>query len=492
MATWYGVTIETRLDPAPSDPRPTIPLAAWHGSTTVRQQPHRLGEEAPARSASTPQPTLGTGWYDRGPKGAAYGKGANAQRQARTQRGPEPARKCRRPPSAAAVLRASRADPLAGAFAALRRTVRASRGERGEEERRNVRVIMAGMSLEEQQRAARDRVLVGRLSSHRVSVINQYEAYCMSKGKPAGVYPITEAVACGFLTWSVFKEGRAVSTHALAHYLSNLRVAAQEMGQWAVAAKGESALTTCISQLQDTCPSMPQRTERVPIQALVAACARARREGTLPALQRRAMVAVSNGALARGTEVGGDGGMRWGDLVLDWRGMAFKAYFCKTGHKSLAARVRVCPHMPKDLEEICPVRCLTEFREAWTRAGGKAGPKDLVWCEITQGGLPTEASLGSKETQGIIKSALMNEGVDRKMVSDHWARHSGRGMLAHDLELGEDAADLMGDWKPKEKRGGSKSTGQKHYAHATPDEAWAAAAAHIPDGFAKQCCKRKS
>lgn len=465
-------------------------MASWYG-VTVQPAPVAV-EEAQVQTAHAPRMTTGAGWYDHDLKGAMSGRAATALRRARSQREPEPARKCRKPPSAAAVLRASKLDPLAGAFSALRRTVRASRGERGEEERRNVRVIMAGMSLEEQQRAARDRVLVGRLSSHRVSVINQYEIYCMSKGKPAGVYPITEAMACGFLMWSVFKEGRAVSSHALAHYLSNLRVAAQEMGQWAVTAKGESALTTCIAQLQDTSPSMPQRTERVPIQALVAACARARREGTLLALQRRAMLAVSNGALARGTEVGGDDGMRWGDLVLDWRGMAFKAYFCKTGHKSLAARVRVCPHMPRDLEEICPVRCLTEFREAWTRAGGKAGPKDLVWCKITQEGLPTEVGRSSKETQGIIKSALTNEGVDRKMVNDHWARHSGRGLLAHDLELGEDAADLMGDWRPQEKRGGSKSTGQKHYAHATPDEAWAAAAAHIPAGFAKQCCKRKS
>ena len=419
-------------------------------------------------------------------------KEVDIQRRARAPRQPEAVRRARRPQSAAAALRASRADPLAGAYAALRRTVRATRGEGGEEERRHVRVIMAGMSLGEQQRAARDRVLVGRLSSHRVSVINQYEVYCASKARPGGVYPITEAMACGFLTWSVFKEGRPVRSHALAHYLSNLRIAAQEMGQWAVGTKGESALTTCIAQLQDVCPSLPQRTERVPITAVLAACARARREGTLPALQRRAMVAVSNGALARGTEVGGDGGMRWGDLVLDQRGMAFKAYFCKTGYKSLAARVRVCPHMHKDYEEICPARCLAEFREAWLAAGGRASPKDLVWCRITQGGRPSEMALSSKETQDIIKHALVNEGVDKKMVDAHWARHSGRGLLAHDLELGEDAADLMGDWKPKEKRGGSKSVGQTHYAHATPDEAWAAAAAYIPHGFAKYCCRRKS
>ena len=240
QATWYGITVTVGKQPTASEEGAPRQAGAWYKEVPQvgpQRPPSPDAHAAVARAADGTRLTPKTAWYGHSLKGAISGKEADIQRRARAPRQPEAVRRARKPQSAAAALRASRADPLAGAYSTLRRTVRATRGEGGEEERRHVRVIMAGMSLEEQQRAARDRVLVGR-----VSVITQYEVYCASKARPGGVYPITEAMACGFLTWSVFKEGRPVRSHALAHYLSNLRTAAQEMGQWAVGTKALSAV----------------------------------------------------------------------------------------------------------------------------------------------------------------------------------------------------------------------------------------------------------
>lgn len=190
--------------------------------------------------------------------------------------------------------------------------------------------------------------------------------------------------------------------------------------------------------------------------------------------------------------MGGEDGMRWGDLQADERGLAFQAMFSKMGKKSLAARVRVCPHMPRGLDAICPARCLLEFREAWTRAGGAAGPKDAVWCKLSKDGLPTSKALGVTAATNIVRRELAKEGVDGGLVSAHWARHAGRRLLEHALNLGAEAADIMGDWRPSTKGGNPKSVGQRHYAHANVDEAWAAAAQYLHGSPASHCCRRRS
>jgi hypothetical protein len=500
MATWYTLSSRGEISfPAdsPQPPKASAPKGPrpGHGPPPLREG--REARKPPAGSDS---------WYTLGPKGALSYGAADSMRRSRSEpaaapptakpgtSAPSRARRAAGRPrkdSVATRFRDALRDPLRNALSAVRREVRNSRGASGEDQKRHVRVLMSKMGLEEQQHAALQRAQAARLSAQRVSALNQYEAYCMAKGTATAVFPITCSRACGFLTWSVFKAGRPVQSHTLPDYLSNLRVAARVTGHWAVSAHEEATITALVGQLQDSSPSQPKRTQSVPIEALVAACDRLRREGTLAALHARAVTATSCGTLARGTEVGGEDGMQWGDLAADERGLAFSAMFSKMGKKSLAARVRVCPHMPRGLDAICPARCLLEFRDAWVRAGGAAGPKDAVWCKLAKDGTPTTTPLGVSAAIGIVKRELGREGVASGLVSAHWARHAGRRLLEHELGLGAEAADIMGDWRPAVKGGNPKSVGQKHYAHATVDEAWAAAARYLPEISASRCCRRR-
>lgn len=404
---------------------------------------------------------------------------------------PTKARKTRCPASAnpALVFRASLKDVLAGPMKDLKFKMRRTRGKDAEVEKERVRVTLAGLSRRDEQRALRERGQVTMLSSHRTSAIGQYTVYCATKNTPP-VLPITGDMAKGYLAWSVVKPG-AVSSHTLRGVLSHLRVAATAMGQWRVTAGEELELTTMVTMLQQTIPSLPQRTTGVPVAAVMAACEALRRIGTLQALQTRALLAGSMGALARGKEVGSDEGMQWEDLVFDHRGMAFKAHFCKIGKSSLQARVRVCPHMPKGLEPVCPTRCMLDFKEAWLKAGGAAAGDDLVWRQISKAGLPTSRTLSTSAATALVREALQPEELEDAKVDAHWARHTGRRLLRDELGFGDDGADLMGDWKPREEGGRKKSTGETHYGHLSVDQAWSQAMKFAPRGFTTRCCQRK-
>ena len=405
--------------------------------------------------------------------------------------GPPKIRRARCPASAnpALTFRASLKDPLREPMKALKLKMRRTRGKGAHAEKEHVRVLIAGLSRRDEHRALRERVQVATLGSQRTSSMGQYTMYCASKGTRP-ILPITCDMAKGFLTWSVVKHG-AVSSHTLRQVLSHLRMAATAMDQWRVSKEGELELGTLITMLQQTIPSMPQRTKGVPVAAVRTACESLRRIGTLQALQTRALLAGSMGALARGKEVGSEEGMQWGDLVLDHRGMAFEAHLCKTGKSSLQARVRVCPHMPKGFEPVCPTRCLLEFKEAWLGAGGSASSDDLVWRRITKTGLPSELPLSVNAATNLIRGALLTEQLEGAKVDAHWARHTGRHLLQFELGFGSEGADLMGDWKPTVEGGKRKSTGETHYAHLTVDQAWTQAMKLAPYGFTTRCCQRK-
>jgi hypothetical protein len=393
-------------------------------------------------------------------------------------------------PAAANPARAFRdglKDELRVPLGALKAAMRRTRGKGAQQERKHVRVVMAGMSSHAEQRALRERAQASVLSSHRVSTIGQYTLYCASKGRLPGL--ITCEQAQGFLAWSVVKD-EPVASHTLGHVLSNLRTAAVAMGNWRVTPQGELALTALVKSLKETIPSNPRRTVAVPVDAVLAACERLRRDGSLQALQTRALLAGAMGALARGTEVGGDDGMRWGDLIIDYRGMAFKAFLCKTGRASLAARVRVCPHMPKGLEPVCPSRCVLDFKASWEAMGGAVADDDLAWCKVSKNGLPTTTALSTAMATKLVRAELVKEGVPATMVDAHWARHTGRHLLDFELGFGEDGADFMGDWAPPIKGSRKKSVGAVHYAHMSVDEIWSKAMTFAPAGFVTRCCRR--
>lgn len=399
-----------------------------------------------------------------------------------------PPRKVKRANPAVTHLSSLR-DRLQGPLERLGHAMAVTRGQGASAERDEVRVMMAAMGMGAHMRAVEERMQVAQLSKQRVSAMSQYALCCAQKGLPP-VLPITKASAGVYLSWSVFKEPRPVKSHTLGDHLSNLRVAASAMGAWSVTREEGIRLNALISQLQKTHPSLPRRSVAVPTAALLRACERLQREGSLRALQARAILAGASGTWTRGTEMGSEKGMRHGDLVMDERGMAFKATLCKTGKATLEARVRVFPHLPKGLAAICPARCVTEFKQAWLAAGGDTAPMALVWCRIDANGLPTKHPLKVAEVTEIARAELAREGVAPAAVDAHWARHSGREVLRHELGFSPEAADMMGDWKPAG-GGNAKSVGEKHYAHASVDQAWQAAMELYPRGFKASCCRRK-
>jgi hypothetical protein len=508
MSSWYSISATGKLVfPAPSEAvtsETKAPRASR--STSSGAGPHAAAQlamattvsEARCESGPSPKQAAQTPWYRLDSRGSLSFPGSVSPRSEKTKPRTD-ARALRRRArlaNAATLHRQACADPFKEAFAAVQREMRQSRGRTGERQREHVRVIMASMSLEQQQQAARERAQVARLSFHRVSAISQYTAYCMEMGKPGAVFPIDCNAVAGYLTWKVFKAGKQrASSHTLANHLSNLKVAAEELDQWKLDGKDAATIKAMIRQLQETCPSQPQRSESIPLVYLISACARLRRAGTLQAMQSRALLAVSAGALTRGREVGGEEGMRWQDLVVDERGLAFQAHFCKVGKQSLAARVRVCPHMPRTLEEICPARCLMDFKEAWIAAGGTAAPDDLVWCAI-KGTQPSRVPLPCVAAQRMIEAEFKKEGVASR-VGAHWGRHAGRHLLVHELGLGSHGADLAGDWQPSVKGAtkesasrSSKSTGEKHYAHSSVDDVWNEVTPFIPSSHRPRCCRR--
>ena len=499
MASWYSINPAGRLafavppgveaDPLASPDTPADAMRQQHAAPRLLQAPKR---HEPFRRAAQQ-----AAWYTLDRQGVlAYTEACAAPTtRVKTSTAPRALRSRAKAQNLASRVKLACADPLRDAFAAVQQEMRRTRGKTGEEQRQRVRAVMASMTLEQQQQAARERAQVSRLSAQRVSAINQYTEYCMKMGKPSAVFPIGCDAVAGYLTWKVFKAGKQrASSHALPSHLSNLKVAAEELGQWSVESRDAATIAAVIKQLQETCPSMPQRSESIPLAWLVSACARLRRAGTLQAMQTRAVLAVSAGALTRGKEVGGEEGMRWQDLVADERGLAFKAHFCKMGKQSLAARVRVCPHMPRDLEEICPARCLTDFKEAWSAAGGPTAPDQLVWCRITCG-KPSLLPLPCAEAQAMIEAEFKVEGAASK-VGAHWGRHAGRHLLVHELAMGATGADLAGDWQPSTRGKSSaskdsKSTGEKHYAHHSVDEAWQEVLPFMTPALKSRCCKRK-
>ena len=410
----------------------------------------------------------------------SHGKGATAAERfgIRTQK---------RLANPAAQFRTRLSDPLEDVFMALKDQAQRTRGKGIDAQRRRVVQVLDSMSLKDQARALAERVQGQRLSKHRISAMSQYTEFCAGKGS-GPVLPVTKELALAFVTWSVFKK-KPTQSHALDKRLSNLRVAAQAMNQWSVSAEDSKDINRMVGILQATLPSQPKISVGSAARLVVLACSRLRSIGTLKALHARALLATAMGCLARGTELTGALGMRWGDLLLDHRGLTFRASFTKTGKRSLATRDRLFPHVTKGLEELCPTRCLLDFKAAWAAGGGDVRDHAMVWMRLTRSASrPTIVPLTLSEAVAIVREEMVLVGEDPAVVDAHWGRHTGRGLLERSLGFGPLGADLMGDWKPARQGREGKSVGQKHYAHPTVEESWEAAMTYAPKGYEPVCC----
>ena len=356
-------------------------------------------------------------------------------------------------------------DVLACNMATLQRQVRVTRGKDTDAARATLRQQLRTMSLPQQATALRTRLRAAALSRSRVSALSQYTVFMATKGLEP-ILPITFDEAGPFLSWKVLDKTNL--SHNLKSVLSNLRCAATAIGQWAVSKSDEDLLDTLIGELQATVPSSARVTHPVDPSALLAAAAALRSVGTLEAEQTRAIILVAPAVLARGTETSGrELGMKWGDFSWDTRGLGFNAYFSKKGKKSADPRPRASPHPPDHWAELCPVKCLQEFKTLWSAAGGNTAPDTPIWCAVVAG-RPSLLPLTCDQIMASCKRALLAHGAEPESLHAHWPRHTGSNLLtAHYAVVSRDA-DMMGDWVPKE--AGSnvaapKSTRKSVYEH---------------------------
>lgn len=356
-------------------------------------------------------------------------------------------------------------DTLAPNLRALQHQMRVTRGRDADKARDTVRQQLRGLSLAQQAAAIRARLRAAVLSKPRVSALSQYTVFMASKGLEP-ILPITFQEAAPFLTWKVLDKENL--SHNLKSILSNLRCAAHAIGQWAVTEQDEDLLNLLINELRSTVPSSARVTTPVDAPVLAAACAALRALGTLEAEQTRAILILATAILARGTETSGiELGIKWGDLSHDERGLGFSAFFSKKDKQSTDPRPRAFPHPPAQWAELCPVKCLNEFKTLWSAKGGSVAPATPVWCAVL-GGRPSTLPLSVAQIMSRCKRALLSHGAAPDSLHAHWARHTGSNLLTAHYGIESSAADMMGDWSPCEAASNvaaPKSTRKKIYEH---------------------------
>lgn len=354
--------------------------------------------------------------------------------------------------------------PLAGALGQLQTASRAARGmnvgANTVEQRKRVTAMLAAMTTTQQSRAMASVAVTRRMSEPRTSAISQFCLLMEQKRIPWA--PVTKDKVSAYLAWFVYDKENM--SHNLKQVLSSLKTAATTMGVWKVDTAGLMALGQEIIIHQLAMPSESKAAYPVPTPALVATAARLGAGKTLRDKRDCALIVVSVGTLARGTEVGGEGGMMWGDMATEGpAGLGFNARYTKLGKKTSAPRPRACPHFPSALAALCPHRALVSYKSALQAAGGGTEAWDPVWVPLDKKGELMEGKLTVKDAMDAIRMELGKDGVDPKLLTAHWARHTGNSVLAHDMQL-EHIADDLGDWAPP-KAGQTKATRKRRYSH---------------------------
>jgi hypothetical protein len=400
-----------------------------------------------------------------------------------TQTGPRAVPSTKNP----AKLFIKRADPqLAKSMASLRETVVESRQAPTRAQCVKVLRSLDSLPLLERARRMDEAVKLRKLSSKRVSAMEQYTKFTLDNGYHTPP-TITGPLVRTFLTWCVMDKGNM--SHALEDTLSNLRNAAKAVSMWDVPPAEDDKIKDHIAFLQYTVPSAPKERAQVGWQALVRTCKRLREEDTLESKQKRAAIAMGIAIHARGTEMGGPKGMRWMDILVDHRGLGFDAVLSKTADRSREKRARAFPHLTPELQELCPARAFKEYRAALLDHGIALPPTGPVWTALTgpRMGRPLEV----KEVTAMIRGELTKEGVDPKALDSHWQRYMGTELLTHHLRMHPEEADALGDFAPSGGQGGGRSLKNRTYLRPstkTRDQLMTIAANRMDWNGLDTCC----
>jgi hypothetical protein len=361
----------------------------------------------------------------------------------RSATGP-PVRAVSKNPAKLYIQRADRT--LAAELVAMRQGVVDSRKPPTRKQRKRVLESLRRLPLLERARRLDEAAKLRKLSSKRVSAFEQFTLFTTAheyRNTPSVTAPLVSA----YLAWCVIDKGNA--SHALEDTLSNLRVAAKAVGTWDVSAAEEDQIKDHIAYLQHIAPSAPKERVQVELKAIARTCRRLRQEGTLKSTQKLAAITTGIGIHARGTEMGGDRGMRWDDVRVDGRGLGFTAYLSKTTTNSLQPRARAFPHMPRGaphLEDICPARALSEYRAALGANGTPPLPTDRIWKSVDS--KDYGRTLTVKEVTAMMKAELTKEGVPEAALDSHWQRYTGAEILTIHLRMDPTEGDMMGDFAP--------------------------------------------
>jgi hypothetical protein len=348
---------------------------------------------------------------------------------------------------------------------ALQVSSRAARGSAGADIRGAVAQHLGGMAPAQQAAEMADACSRRRLNPSRLSGMSQF-ALCMER-KGTQVMPVTVEKVSTYLSWCVL-EKQTVSSHTLQHVLGNLRGAATTLGEWQVNSAGELRLKEEMAVLQRVAPSATRVTYPVPTSSLLRTATRLGVSQELGDVQANALLCVGMGTLARGTEMGGTGGVLWQDLTTDERGLGFDAMYTKRGKHTAAPRPRAFPHMPPQLAALCPARALTRYKEALRAADRQPLPATPVWIDTTATARAPRP-LTVEETTAIVKRELARDKADVSRMDAHWARYAGNSVLTFDLRL-YDVADILGDWAPAASGQATKNVRKRVYTHPTLDQ----------------------
>lgn len=323
-------------------------------------------------------------------------------------------------------------------------------------EARNARRRVESLGATRLIQALNIRVKEQQLGAKAVSALQQY-TLCMQHHGYAIPPPVTEKNASLYLTWYVLVKDNA--SHALGQVLSCLRNAAKATGIWQVSVTGEASISAVIKTLQRAKPTAQKARLYVPTARVLATCTRLRTIGTLHALQRRAIISIGVGTHARGEEMAGkEAGMRFGDFKSDHRGIGFSTRLSKMNKLSLVAQPRAFPHLPLAMADMCPARCLNDYRVALEHSGLVVSNSTYLWVELPMEGTlftpgASPRALTVKETIVMAREELVRDGITAKAIDAHWARYVGAALLTFEFKLDKDVAESLGDWAPSCNRG---------------------------------------
>jgi hypothetical protein len=328
------------------------------------------------------------------------------------------------------------------------------------------------------------------LSSSRVSALSQYDIYCKSKGNPGAIMPITLLCATGYAGWYVFSKKNMSSS--LDTVISNLRVAAHAIGQWALSHADERDMSKVIDALQRAAPATPRESEGANLDGLVTLMERLKTSSAPEDIQTGYAIALSVGFKMRAVELtGNDKGSR-GILRRDVRvdesgaGSIFDAVSVKTGQKSLQARPRAAPHINAKYGALCVSWWTTRYMEL-TDPHGTQPDLSPIFCVLTPAGQwGTVRITGQALTQRIF-AAMQSAGMDTTGLNAEWGRHTGDDLYVMKCGIPRSVSDFIGDHVQ------NKCTSERHYSHVKGRgrDMLLTGYTHVFNFLRKTCCRSR-